>query len=59
MKHATSIDTVDVQQTNTEFPRWSGHGLVSIGLVNPKSATNVASILRACGCYGRASALPI
>ncbi|MBT0586166.1 RNA methyltransferase [Alteromonas sp. SM 2104] len=25
---------------------------VSIGLVNPKSATNVASILRACGCYG-------
>mgnify|MGYP000025553774 CR=1 FL=1 len=52
MKHATSIDTVDVQQNNTEFTRWSGHGLVSIGLVNPKSATNVASILRACGCYG-------
>ena len=25
---------------------------VSIGLVNPKSATNVASVLRACGCYG-------
>lgn len=28
---------------------------VSIGLVNPKSATNVASILRACGCYGASS----
>jgi tRNA(Leu) C34 or U34 (ribose-2'-O)-methylase TrmL len=27
-------------------------GLVSIGLVNPKSATNVAVILRAAGCYG-------
>nr|WP_136252614.1 RNA methyltransferase [Ningiella ruwaisensis] len=26
--------------------------LVSIGLVNPKSATNVAAILRAAGCYG-------
>lgn len=26
--------------------------LVSIGLVNPKSATNVAAVLRACGCYG-------
>ncbi|AWL11995.1 hypothetical protein HMF8227_01520 [Saliniradius amylolyticus] len=25
---------------------------VTLGLVNPKSATNVASILRACGCYG-------
>lgn len=25
---------------------------ISIGLVNPKSATNVASVLRACGCYG-------
>lgn len=28
---------------------------VSIGLSNPKSATNVASILRACGCYGASS----
>lgn len=28
---------------------------VSIGLINPKSATNVASILRACGCYGASS----
>ncbi|MDM7862059.1 RNA methyltransferase [Alteromonas sp. ASW11-36] len=28
---------------------------VSIGLCNPKSATNVASILRACGCYGASS----
>jgi tRNA(Leu) C34 or U34 (ribose-2'-O)-methylase TrmL len=52
MKHLTSIDLVDAQQAHTEFKRWSGHGLVSIGLVNPKSATNVASILRACGCYG-------
>jgi tRNA(Leu) C34 or U34 (ribose-2'-O)-methylase TrmL len=26
--------------------------MVSIGLVNPKSATNVASILRACGGFG-------
>ncbi|WP_395341389.1 RNA methyltransferase [Ningiella sp. W23] len=30
-------------------------GLVSIGLVNPKSASNVASILRAGGCYGISS----
>ena len=29
--------------------------LVSIGLVNPKSAVNVASILRACGCFGASS----
>ncbi|MFC4701663.1 RNA methyltransferase [Glaciecola siphonariae] len=28
---------------------------VSIGLVNPKSATNVAVILRAAGCYGVSS----
>lgn len=28
---------------------------VSIGLINPKSATNVASILRAAGCYGVSS----
>jgi tRNA(Leu) C34 or U34 (ribose-2'-O)-methylase TrmL len=28
---------------------------VSIGLVNPKNPTNVASILRAAGCYGVAS----
>lgn len=28
---------------------------VSIGLVNPKSASNVASILRAAGCYGVSS----
>lgn len=28
---------------------------VSIGLVNPKSAVNVASILRAAGCYGVSS----
>ena len=26
--------------------------MISIGLVNPKSATNVASILRACGGFG-------
>lgn len=30
-------------------------GLVSIGLVNPKSASNVAVILRAAGCYGVSS----
>lgn len=29
--------------------------VVSIGLVNPKSATNVAVILRAAGCYGVSS----
>lgn len=29
--------------------------MVSIGLVNPKSATNVAVILRAAGCYGVSS----
>lgn len=28
---------------------------VSVGLQNPKSATNVASILRAAGCYGVSS----
>ncbi len=28
---------------------------VSIGLVNPKSAVNVASVLRAAGCYGASS----
>ena len=28
---------------------------ISIGLVNPKSAVNVGSILRACGCFGAAS----
>mgnify|MGYP000182750508 CR=1 FL=1 len=28
---------------------------VSIGLINPKSAANVASILRAAGCYGVSS----
>lgn len=33
----------------------SHSGLVSIGLVNPKSATNVAVILRAAGCYGVSS----
>ncbi|WP_137167041.1 RNA methyltransferase [Salinimonas lutimaris] len=31
------------------------NGLVSVGLTNPKSATNVASILRAAGCYGVSS----
>lgn len=30
-------------------------GFISIGLVNPKSATNVAVILRAAGCYGVSS----
>ncbi|WP_240612839.1 RNA methyltransferase [Alteromonas flava] len=30
-------------------------GLVTIGLINPKSATNVGVILRACGCYGASS----
>lgn len=29
--------------------------LISIGLQNPKSASNVASILRAAGCYGASS----
>lgn len=29
--------------------------MVSIGLINPKSAVNVASILRACGCFGASS----
>jgi tRNA(Leu) C34 or U34 (ribose-2'-O)-methylase TrmL len=52
MKYINSINTVNPQQSKTEFKRWAGHGLVSIGLVNPKSAANVASILRACGCYG-------
>ncbi|WP_164078310.1 RNA methyltransferase [Alteromonas facilis] len=28
---------------------------VSLGLINPKSATNVGVILRACGCYGATS----
>lgn len=31
------------------------HNLISIGLQNPKSASNVASILRAAGCYGASS----
>ncbi|MBT1451088.1 RNA methyltransferase [Glaciecola sp. XM2] len=31
------------------------HGRISIGLVNPKSASNVAVILRAAGCYGVSS----
>lgn len=29
--------------------------MISIGLINPKSAVNVASILRACGCFGASS----
>lgn len=33
------------------------NNLVSIGLQNPKSATNVASILRAAGCYGVSSVI--
>ncbi|WP_051084990.1 RNA methyltransferase [Salinimonas chungwhensis] len=37
---------------STEFSPW---GLVSLGLINPKSATNVASVLRAAGCYGASS----
>lgn len=28
---------------------------ISLGLINPKSATNVASVLRAAGCYGASS----
>jgi tRNA(Leu) C34 or U34 (ribose-2'-O)-methylase TrmL len=52
MKYTNTIDLVNSSKPEKEFKRWSGHGLVSIGLVNPKSATNVASILRACGCYG-------
>ena len=52
MKYSNSINLVDQEESNADFKRWSGHGLVSLGLVNPKSATNVASILRACGCYG-------
>lgn len=30
---------------------------VSIGLINPKSAVNVASVLRAAGCYGVCSVM--
>ncbi|MFT5277252.1 MAG: tRNA(Leu) C34 or U34 (ribose-2'-O)-methylase TrmL [Glaciecola sp.] len=52
MKYSNTINLVDQEESKLEFKRWSGHGLVSLGLVNPKSATNVASILRACGCYG-------
>jgi tRNA(Leu) C34 or U34 (ribose-2'-O)-methylase TrmL len=29
--------------------------MISIGLINPKSAVNVASILRACGCFSASS----
>lgn len=36
-------------------PNSAHQGLVSIGLLNPKSATNVASVLRAAGCYGASS----
>ena len=32
-----------------------GISLTSIGLINPKSAENVATILRAAGCYGVSS----
>ena len=52
MKYSNTINLCDPEQTQSEFKRWSGHGLVSLGLINPKSASNVASILRACGCYG-------
>lgn len=52
MKYANTIDLLNPEGDRDEFKRWSGNGLVSLGLVNPKSATNVASILRACGCYG-------
>ncbi|MBD3584574.1 RNA methyltransferase [Salinimonas sp. HHU 13199] len=37
------------------YSHFSAWGLVSLGLINPKSATNVASILRAAGCYGASS----
>ncbi len=37
------------------YSQFSAWGLVSLGLINPKSATNVASILRAAGCYGASS----
>ncbi|MFQ3250870.1 RNA methyltransferase [Glaciecola sp.] len=52
MKYSNTIDLVNPEESHSDFKRWTGHGLVSLGLVNPKSATNVASILRACGCYG-------
>jgi tRNA(Leu) C34 or U34 (ribose-2'-O)-methylase TrmL len=45
-----SINLVD-QKPKHDFV----DSFVNIGLVNPKSATNVASILRACGCYGASS----
>lgn len=31
------------------------HQSVSVGLINPKSPTNVGGVLRACGCYGVSS----
>lgn len=56
MKYSNTINLIDDEQGSLQsknvFKRWTGHGLVSLGLVNPKSASNVASILRACGCYG-------
>lgn len=52
MKYSNTINLLNHEESSIEFKRFSGHGLVSLGLVNPKSASNVASILRACGCYG-------
>jgi len=36
---------------NNETKVWQGRGSVNIGLVNPKSPTNVGAVMRAAGCY--------
>ncbi len=42
---------MDSTESSLSFPKQT----ISIGLVNPKNAVNVASILRAAGCYGVSS----
>jgi tRNA(Leu) C34 or U34 (ribose-2'-O)-methylase TrmL len=47
MSYEHTINLIEPETQKNYLDRF-----VSIGLVNPKSATNVASILRACSCYG-------
>ncbi|MBF7074769.1 RNA methyltransferase [Glaciecola sp. MH2013] len=49
-----TINLTDEHSASTRSQRFIDN-YVSIGLINPKSATNVASILRACSCYGASS----
>lgn len=47
----SGLEHVDDKQAASAQPRQT----VSIGLINPKSAQNVGSVVRAAGCYGAAS----